>query len=83
MAEQIKKTGATPIVEEGLGAGEVLGVTQVRTALVRYRDGYGEESVRLAVVIPGGEVYFYANNALDMRPAQGWIRNAVKKQIGE
>ncbi len=52
------------------------------TFLVRYRDGHGQESVRLAAVIEGGEVYFFDGKALDMRPAQTWLKNAIKKEIG-
>lgn len=53
------------------------GVTTVTTVLVMYTDGHGKKEVRLAAVIPGGEVYFFTNNALDTRPAQNWLKTAI------
>lgn len=76
-----KKTGATPIVEEVLSGGKVQGVVEVKTLLVKYRDGHGEESTKLAVVIPGGEVYFFGREALDLRPAQNWLKAAIAQHI--
>lgn len=73
-----KKTGATPLVAtESLGGGKVQGVTPVTTVLVMYTDGHGKREVRLAAVIPGGEVYFFTNNAIDTRPAQQWLKTAI------
>lgn len=83
-SDPMKKTGATPLVDEGqLGGGKVLGVIDVRTVLVKFRDGHGQESVRLAAIIPGGEVYFFDNKALDLRPAQGWLKSAINEHIKE
>lgn len=79
----MKKTGSTPVVEEGLSRGKVLGVVEVRTVLVKYRDGHGAESTRLAALIPGGEVYFFDNKALDVRPAQTWLKAAIFEHIKE
>lgn len=79
-----KKTGTTPAVPaEDLSGGKVLGTLPVTTVLVKYADGYGKTTVRLAVVIPGGEVYFFSNNSLDMRPAQQWLKTAVHSQLGK
>lgn len=81
--EPIKKTGATPIVEGDLSGGKVHGVVPVKTVLVKYKDGHGQEAVKLAVIIPGGEVYFFGRDALDLRPAQGWLKAAVNEMIKE
>ena len=81
--EPIKKTGATPIVEGDLGGGEVKGVIPVKTVLVSFRDGHGKDEVKLAVVIPGGEVYFFGREALDTRPAQKWLKAAVLELVKE
>lgn len=84
MAEEtMKKTGATPLVPvESLGGGKVQGVVAVTTVLVMYTDGHGKKEVRLAAVIPGGEVYFFTNNAIDNRPAQQWLKAAVLDKLG-
>lgn len=77
-----KKTGTTPTVPtEDLSGGKVLGVLEVTTVLVKYTDGYGRSTVRLAVAIPGGEVYFFSNDSLDMRPAQQWLKKAVQARL--
>lgn len=83
--EMNKKTGATPLPEgDALGKGKVLGVLPVDTALIKFKDGRdGKEQVRLAVVIPGGEVYFFSDKALDLRPAQSWMKDEVRRKIGE
>jgi hypothetical protein len=84
MAEETmnKKTGATPVVSsEDLSGGKVQGVTVVTTVLVKYTDGHGKSEVKLALVIPGGEVYFFANNALDTRPAQKWLKSAITRHL--
>lgn len=74
----MKKTGATPIVAiEDLRGGRVQGVSPVTTILVKYTDGHGKKEVRLAAVIPGGEIYFFTNNAIDTRPAQQWLKSAI------
>ncbi len=78
----MKKTGATPLVSIGdLGGGKVQGVTTVTTILVMYTDGHGKKEVRLAAVIPGGEVYFFTNNAIDARPAQKWMKAAIIEHL--
>lgn len=78
----MKKTGATPLVEEGqLGGGKVLGVVEVKTVLVQYVDGHGEKGVKLAAVIPGGEIYFFGRDAVDTRPAQGWMKAAILEKL--
>lgn len=79
----MKKTGATPLVAvENLGGGRVQGVIPVTTVLVMYTDGHGKKEVRLAAVIPGGEVYFFTNNAIDTRPAQQWLKAAIMEKLG-
>lgn len=78
----MKKTGATPLVEEGIGGGEVQGVVEVRTVLVKYRDGHGTDAIRLAVVIPGGAVHFLDKDAIDIRPVQTWLKNGILAKLG-
>lgn len=75
------KTGATPIIEEGLGGGEVLGVMEVKTVLVRFRDGHGREETKLAVIIPGGETYFFGRGSVDDRPAQTWLKEGINRKL--
>ena len=70
-------------MEEGLGGGEVQAVLELKTVLVKYKDGHGEEATRLAIVIPGGEVYFLSKNSVDLRPAQTWLRNGVASKMGK
>ncbi len=78
-----KKTGATPLVEGDLGGGKVLGVVDVKPVLVNYVDGHGEKGVKLAVVIPGGEIYFFSRDSVDARPAQTWMKAAILERIKE
>lgn len=78
-----KKTGATPLVEGDLSGGKVKGVVEVKTLLVNYIDGHGLESTKLAVVIPGGEVYFFGREALDLRPAQTWLKASITEHVKE
>jgi hypothetical protein len=81
METEIKKTGATPIIEEGVGGGEVLGVVEVKHVMIKLRDGHGKDMVKLAFVIPGGDVYFLEEKVIG-KPAQQWVRNAVLKALG-
>lgn len=76
-----KKTGATPIVEEGIGGGEVLGVVELKTVMVKIRDGHGQEVTKLVVVVPGGDIYFLDDKAIG-KPAQKWVRSGVLKALG-
>lgn len=80
--QEIKKTGATPIVEDGIGGGELHGVVEVKQVLAKFRDGHGREMVRLAIVVPGGEVYFLDDRAMNTKPAQSWLKNAILKKMG-
>jgi hypothetical protein len=77
MSEQTKKKTSVAIDPEGLGGGSVEGVIPVQTVLVKYTDGHGVKAVKLAVVVPGGEVYFFDKDAVDERPAQKWLKTAV------
>jgi hypothetical protein len=83
MAEETtnKKTGMTPIVDtEDLNGGRVHGVVPCTTVMIKFRDGRtGRDEVRLAVVVPGGEMYFFPTRQFE--PAQKWIRNAVVKEL--
>lgn len=67
---------------ESLGGGKVQGVVEVTTVLVKYTDGHGKSEVRLAAIIPGGEIYFFTNNAIDTRPVQQWMKKAILSKIG-
>lgn len=78
MAET-KKTGATPLVEGPAGS-EILGVTEVRAALVKLRDGYGKEQVKLAIVIPGGDVLYLDDKS--MKKATSWAASGIKQRLG-
>lgn len=70
------------IPAEDLSGGRVLGALPVSLVLVKYVDGqHGKEIARLAVVIPGGEVYFLNNNTIDMRPAQQWLKAGVQARL--
>lgn len=75
----------TPIVEESdLGGGNVLGVIPVSTVLVKYKDGNsGRDEVKLAVVIPDGEIYFFERAAVNLRPAQKWLKREVTKALSK
>lgn len=79
---QNKKTGATPIVEEGLGGGEVLGVAETKTVMLKLRDGHGKEMVKFAYVVPGGEVYFIDEASVKLKPAQSWVKAGVLSKLG-
>lgn len=65
-----------------LAGGKVLGVLPVTTAIVKYKDGHGQEATQLAIVIPGGEVYFLTKDAIDLRPAQEWMKKSINKMLG-
>ncbi len=58
-----------------------MGVLPVKTVLVDYTDGHGQKAIKLAVVIPGGEVYFFGRDALDLRPAQSWLKKAITEVL--
>lgn len=78
----MKKIVATPLVEiEGLGGGSVIGALPVETVLVKYKDGNGQEETKLAVIIPGGEIYFFGRSAVDLRPAQKWLKHGVRQAL--
>lgn len=82
--EPTKKTGMTPLVEDGISKGELLGPpVPVRTVLVRYKDGHGQEATKLAIVIPGGEIYFHGKDAVDTRPVQRWLKAAIIEAMKE
>lgn len=69
-------------METGIGGGEVLGVVPVKTILVKYRDGRSDkEEVKLAAVFPDGQLYFFGKDALDLRPAQGWLKAGVTAKM--
>ena len=80
-AQKVTKTGATPVEESADEAGKVLGVVETKTVLVNLRDGYGKEMVKLAVVVPGGEVYFLDEAAIKTKPAQAWVKTAVLQKL--
>ncbi len=81
METEVKKTGTTPLVTEGLGGGEVKGVAELKLVMVKYRDGHGIEAIRLAFVTPDGEVYFLDDRAVNLKPAQTWLKNGVAKAL--
>lgn len=85
MAEEAKnkKTGATPLPEGAPGgSGEVLGVLEIRPVIIKLRDGYGKDQVRIALVVPGGEVYYLDDAALRRNSAQAWVKKGVLDALG-
>lgn len=77
MSEELKRMTAVAM-EGNLETGKVLGAMEVKMVLVKYKDGLNnKEETRLAIMIPGGEIYFFDNKAVDMRPAQKWLKDAV------
>lgn len=82
METQNKKTGTTPLVEGGLGVGEVIGVVEVKQVMIKLRDGHGREMTKLALVVPGGEIYFLDDRTVNTKPAQGWVKSAVISKLG-
>lgn len=79
--DPVKKTGTTPEVIEGTNAGEINGVIELKTVLVKLRDGHGKEMVKMAIVIPGGEVYFIKDSAIDLQ-AQTWVKKGILAKLG-
>ena len=77
----LKKTTSVQIEEESLAGGEVLGVLEITPVLVNYRDGHGQTETKIALVIPGGEVYFLTKDGVDHRPAQTWVKKAISKKL--
>jgi hypothetical protein len=77
----LKKTTSVQIEEESLAGGEVLGVMEITPVLVNYRDGHGQTETRVALVIPGGEVYFLTKDGVDHRPAQTWLKKGIVSKI--
>jgi hypothetical protein len=57
----------------------------VSTVLVRYADGNGRVETRLAVIVPGGEVYLFVDTAgnLSLRPAQRWLKESILKSMSK
>ncbi len=80
-AQVSKKTGATPEVEDGIGGGEVLGVAELKTILVKYRDGHGVEAVRAALVFPDGTTHFIDEKSIT-KPVQNWLKRGSLKKLG-
>lgn len=79
--DPIKKTGATPTIVGGLGGGEVRGLAEVRTYLVRYIDGAsGQEEVTKVDVYGNGDVYLEDHHRV-LRKAQGWFRDAILGRV--
>lgn len=67
--------------QSDLGAGKVEGVLEIKTVLVKYQDGHGKAATNLAFVIPGGEVYFLGREAVNLKPAQKWVKDAIAKAL--
>ena len=80
-AQDSKKTGATPAVEEGIGGGEVLGVAETKIVIVRLRDGHGQEMIKLAVVSPDGATNFFEDKVLG-KPVQAWVKKGILRFLG-
>jgi len=82
MEEKIenKKTGATPEVIEGIGGGEILGVIKTQLVMVNLRDGHGQSMVKLAIVVPGGEIHFLEDKVIG-KPAQSWVKRGIQDKL--
>lgn len=77
------KKKVNTIASEGASAGgEVLGVAELKPVMVKLRDGYGEEMVKIALIAPDGAVYFTDEDAMKIKPAQQWVKNAVLEKLG-
>jgi len=73
-----------PTIAEVPSGGEVLGVIETKTVMVKFRDGYGKQQVRMAVVVPGGDVYLVSEiGTKEYQTAQGWLKSAIIKKMAE
>lgn len=80
--EAQKKTGMTPTAEaESPALGEVLGIAACKVALVKLRDGHGEEVVKFAFIVAPGKVYFIDERAARVTPAQTWASRAIMNYL--
>lgn len=66
----------------GLESSDVLGVLEVKTVLIKVRDGLGKNMIKFAIAIPGGSLYLLDERAINTREAQTWLRNKVFKALG-
>ena len=66
---------------EGVGGGEILGVAETKLVMVNLRDGHGQNMVKLAVVVPGGDIYFLDDKTVG-KPAQAWVRKGILRKLG-
>jgi hypothetical protein len=78
--DTIKKTGATPAIEENVGGADILGVVEIKPVMVKMRDGHGVEMVKMGFLVPGGEVYFLEEKVV--KQAQNWVKKGVLKKVG-
>ncbi len=76
-----KKTGMTPTIDpEDLTGSKVHGAIECKTVLVKFRNGRdGKDEVRIAILIPGGEVYLFPTRAFEQ--AQRWLKDAIVKKL--
>lgn len=72
------------IDEDSSGSsGEMHGVIDVKTVLVKYRDGFGTEATKLAIIIPNGDVYFFQNGSIEPRPVQKWLKSKILERVSK
>ncbi len=64
-----------------MGGGEVLGVADLKTVMVKLRDGHGVEQIKIAIVAADGSVYFLDDKNI-MKPAQNWVKSGVLQKLG-
>lgn len=76
-----KKTGMTPTIDpEDLVGSRVYGVIECKTIMVKFRNGRdGKDEVRIAVLVPGGELYLFPIRAFE--ESQKWLRDAIIKKL--
>ena len=78
--ENSKKTGATPLPEEDLAAGEIKGMMRVKwRGMIHLRDGHGAMLTEMISVLENGDVYFEKKG--NFVAAQTWVKKAVARKL--
>jgi hypothetical protein len=77
------KTGMTPMVDsDDLVGSKVYGAIECKIVLVKFRNGReGKDEVRMAILVPGGEVYLFPDRTFERTQAQKWLRDAIVKRL--
>lgn len=71
---------------EATALGEVLGIVELKTVMAKIRDGSGKTLVKIALVVPDGEVYIL-DDGLDgnvrMKASQAWVKSQILKKLAK